>query len=102
MIIIFLFISVAPFVDVTALEIEVKGESIPLNVVLHPYAIHVPGKNLIGTTLKKMVTVRCYSVHCSHAIKFPLNVNNIDRNLVLVHSSHYNIGTPEPLYNTVH
>ena len=30
----------SPFVDVTALEIEVKGESIPLNVVLHPYATH--------------------------------------------------------------
>ena len=53
-----MFILVAPFVDVTALEVEVKGESTPLNVVLHPYAIHVPGKNLIGTTLKKMVTVR--------------------------------------------
>ena len=31
----------APFVDVTALEIEVKGESTPLNVVLHPYATHL-------------------------------------------------------------
>ena len=30
----------APFVDVTALEIEVKGELTPLNVVLHPYATH--------------------------------------------------------------
>ena len=30
----------APFVDVTALKIEVKGESTPLNVVLHPYATH--------------------------------------------------------------
>ena len=30
----------APFVDVTALGIEVKGESTPLNVVLHPYATH--------------------------------------------------------------
>ena len=30
----------APFVDVTALEIEVKGKSTPLNVVLHPYATH--------------------------------------------------------------
>ena len=50
-------ISVAPFVDVTALEIEVKGESTPLNVVLHPYATHVSGKNLVGTTLKKMITV---------------------------------------------
>ena len=34
-------ISVAPFVDVATLEIEVKGESTPLNVVLHPYATHV-------------------------------------------------------------
>ena len=50
----------APFVDVTALEIEVKGKSTPLNVVLHPYATHVPGKNLVGTTLKKMITVTKY------------------------------------------
>ena len=50
----------APFVDVTALEIEVKGESTPLNVVLHPYATHVPGKNLVGTRLKKMITVTKY------------------------------------------
>ena len=50
----------SPFVDVTALEIEVKGESTPLNVVLHPYATHVPGKNLVGTTLKKMITVTKY------------------------------------------
>ena len=50
----------SPFVDVTALEIEVKGESTPLNVVLHPYATHVPGKNLVGTTLKKMITVTNY------------------------------------------
>ena len=52
----------APFVDVTALEIEVKGESTPLNVVLHPYATHVPGKNLVGTTLKKMITVAKYEL----------------------------------------
>ena len=50
----------SPFVDVTALEIEVKGESTPLNVVLHPYATHVPGKNLVGTTLKKMIKVTKY------------------------------------------
>ena len=53
-----LLILVPPFTDVTALEIEVKGESVPLSVVLHPYSMHVPGKNLVGTTLKKMVTVR--------------------------------------------
>ena len=28
----------SPFLDVTALEIDVKGESTSLNVVLHPYA----------------------------------------------------------------
>ena len=30
----------APYVDVRALEIEVKGESTPLNVVIRPYATH--------------------------------------------------------------
>ena len=30
----------APFVNVTALEIEVKGESTPLNVALCAYATH--------------------------------------------------------------
>ncbi|XP_053374594.1 deleted in lung and esophageal cancer protein 1-like isoform X2 [Mercenaria mercenaria] len=50
-----------PFADVTALEIEVKGESVPLSVVLHPYSMHVPGKNLVGTTLKKMVTMANHS-----------------------------------------
>ncbi|XP_060555800.1 deleted in lung and esophageal cancer protein 1-like isoform X2 [Ruditapes philippinarum] len=50
-----------PFADLTALEIEVKGESSPLSVVLHPYSMHVPGKNLVGTTLKKMVTMANHS-----------------------------------------
>ncbi|XP_052802383.1 deleted in lung and esophageal cancer protein 1-like isoform X2 [Mya arenaria] len=50
-----------PFTDVTALEIEVKGESSPLSVVLHPYSIHVPGKNLVGVTVKKMVTMANHS-----------------------------------------
>ena len=45
------------FKDVTALEIEVKGKSVPLNVVLHPYAVCAPGQNLVGTTIKKLVTV---------------------------------------------
>ncbi|KAL4222937.1 Deleted in lung and esophageal cancer protein 1 [Mactra antiquata] len=52
---------VAPFGDVTALEIEVKGESEPLSVVLHPYSMHVPGKSLVGTTLKKMITMANHS-----------------------------------------
>lgn len=51
----------APFGDVTALEIEVKGESVPLSVVLHPYSMLIPGKHLMGTTLKKMVTMANHS-----------------------------------------
>ncbi|CAC5401955.1 unnamed protein product [Mytilus coruscus] len=47
--------------DYTALEIEVKGSSIPLNVVLHPYAIHIPGQNLVGTTVKKLFAMANHS-----------------------------------------
>lgn len=50
-------ISVKESRDYTALEIEVKGSSIPLNVVLHPYAIYIPGQNLVGTTVKKLFAV---------------------------------------------
>jgi len=56
--------TVPPFSDVTALEIEVKGESTPLSVVLHPYSMHIPGKNLVGTSLKKMVTVSDTWIFC--------------------------------------
>nr|XP_022304299.1 deleted in lung and esophageal cancer protein 1-like isoform X2 [Crassostrea virginica] len=49
------------FKDVTALEIEVKGKSVPLNVVLHPYAVYAPGQNLVGTTIKKLVTMANHS-----------------------------------------
>jgi hypothetical protein len=43
----------------TALQIEMKGKSIPLNVVLHPYAIYMPGSYLVGHTIKRLFTVRC-------------------------------------------
>ncbi|XP_056008414.1 deleted in lung and esophageal cancer protein 1-like isoform X2 [Ostrea edulis] len=49
------------FKDVTALEIEVKGKSVPLNVVLHPYAVYSPGQHLLGTTVKKLVTMANHS-----------------------------------------
>ena len=39
--------------DVTALEIEVKGECEPLSVILQPYAIHAPGSILVETSMKK-------------------------------------------------
>ena len=41
----------------TALEVELKGRSIPLNVVLHPYAMYLPGSYLVGSTVKKLFTV---------------------------------------------
>ncbi|KAK3108686.1 hypothetical protein FSP39_013370 [Pinctada imbricata] len=49
------------FRDVTAMEVEVKGKSVSLNVVLHPYGIYVPGQNLLGTTVKKIVTMANHS-----------------------------------------
>lgn len=51
------YLTVKQFKDMTALEIEVKGKSVPLSVVLHPYAVYSPGQNLVGTTIKKLVTV---------------------------------------------
>ncbi|XP_033743778.1 deleted in lung and esophageal cancer protein 1-like isoform X2 [Pecten maximus] len=47
--------------DLTAMEIEVKGNSVPLNVVLHPYAVYVPGRSLMETTIKKRVTMANHS-----------------------------------------
>ncbi|ESO99858.1 hypothetical protein LOTGIDRAFT_238688 [Lottia gigantea] len=49
------------FKDVTAMEIEVKGKSVPLNVVLHPYAIYIPGKTLVGSSVKKSFTMANHS-----------------------------------------
>ncbi|KAI1242552.1 Deleted in lung and esophageal cancer protein 1, partial [Lamprotornis superbus] len=39
--------------DVIALEIEVKGSTEPLHLLLEPYAIIVPGENFIGVNVKK-------------------------------------------------
>uniref|UniRef100_A0A8W8MX88 Deleted in lung and esophageal cancer protein 1 n=1 Tax=Magallana gigas TaxID=29159 RepID=A0A8W8MX88_MAGGI len=49
------------FKDMTALEVEVKGKSVPLSVVLHPYAVYSPGQSLVGTTIKKLVTMANHS-----------------------------------------
>ena len=49
---------VEPFVeDVTALEIETKGECEPLCVLLQPYAIHIPGQVLVETCVKRQFRV---------------------------------------------
>ncbi|KAK7110848.1 deleted in lung and esophageal cancer protein 1-like isoform X2 [Littorina saxatilis] len=53
--------AVPPFRDMTALEIELKGRSTPLNVVLHPYALYLPGSYLVGTTIKKLFTMANHS-----------------------------------------
>lgn len=54
---IFVFALVPTFEDKTALEVEVKGSCVPLNVVLHPYAMVIPGTFLVGVTVKKQVVV---------------------------------------------
>lgn len=49
------------FTDMTALEIELKGQSIPLNVILHPYALYIPGSYLVGNTIKRLFTMANHS-----------------------------------------
>ncbi|XP_054047968.1 deleted in lung and esophageal cancer protein 1 [Rissa tridactyla] len=39
--------------DVIALEIEVKGSTEPFHLLLEPYAIIIPGENLIGVNVRK-------------------------------------------------
>ncbi|NXG63044.1 DLEC1 protein, partial [Hemiprocne comata] len=39
--------------DVITLEIEVKGSTEPVNLLLEPYAIIVPGENFIGVNVRK-------------------------------------------------
>lgn len=52
---------VLPFRDLTGLEMEVKGECIPLNVVLHPYALFVSASTLVGSTVKRLFTMANHS-----------------------------------------
>ena len=51
-----------PFRDITGLEVEVKGVCIPLNVVLHPYAMFVSAPALVGSTIKRLFTVSMQSL----------------------------------------
>ncbi|XP_068031633.1 deleted in lung and esophageal cancer protein 1 isoform X2 [Anomalospiza imberbis] len=39
--------------DVIALEIEVKGSTEPFHLLLEPYAVIIPGENIIGVNVKK-------------------------------------------------
>ena len=48
--------------DVTALEVEVKGECEPLNVTVQPYGVYIPGKTLVGTTIRKQVHLTNHSI----------------------------------------
>ena len=43
--------------DVTALEMEVKGECEPLSVMLRPYALHIPGQLMVQTAVKRQFMV---------------------------------------------
>jgi hypothetical protein len=50
--------SVEPRVsDLTCLEIALKGECEPLQVVLQPFAIHIPGQILVETVVKQQFRV---------------------------------------------
>ncbi|XP_041367117.1 deleted in lung and esophageal cancer protein 1-like [Gigantopelta aegis] len=53
--------SIVQYRDVTGLEIEAKGSAVTPNVVLHPYAMYVPGPHLVGTTIKKLFTMANHS-----------------------------------------
>ncbi|XP_071812080.1 deleted in lung and esophageal cancer protein 1-like isoform X2 [Apostichopus japonicus] len=47
--------------DTTALELEVGGECEEFNIVVHPYAIIVPGQILVSTTVRKPLMMTNYS-----------------------------------------
>ena len=63
----------APFVDVTALEFEVKGESTPLNVVLHPYATHQSVEVSLSHSVAPFVDVTALEIEMKGE-STPLNV----------------------------
>lgn len=44
--------------DVIALEIDVKGQTEPFQLVLDPYAIFIPGENYIGVNVRRKFKVR--------------------------------------------
>lgn len=46
--------------EVIALEVELKGNSIPYSVLLHPPAIVIPGSVLEGTTVKRPLKIANY------------------------------------------
>lgn len=48
--------------EVIAMEIELKGDSIPYSVLVHPPAIIVPGSVLEGTTVKRPFKMANYSL----------------------------------------
>ncbi|XP_039261359.2 deleted in lung and esophageal cancer protein 1-like [Styela clava] len=50
------------FREVIAMEIELKGDSIPYSVLVHPPAIIVPGSMLEGTTVKRPFKMANYSL----------------------------------------
>uniref|UniRef100_UPI003AAEDB9A deleted in lung and esophageal cancer protein 1 n=1 Tax=Centroberyx gerrardi TaxID=166262 RepID=UPI003AAEDB9A len=50
--------------DVIVMEIEVKGSTEPYQVLLEPYAIHIPGELFIGTTTHKKFKMWNHSKSC--------------------------------------
>ena len=53
-----LFVDAVPsYRDLTVIAIDVKGGCVQPDVVLHPYAVYVPGTHLISTTFNRLITV---------------------------------------------
>ncbi|XP_029935813.1 deleted in lung and esophageal cancer protein 1 [Myripristis murdjan] len=50
--------------DVIVMEIEVKGSTEPYQILLEPYAIHIPGELFIGTTARNKFKMWNHSKSC--------------------------------------
>ncbi|XP_059148965.1 deleted in lung and esophageal cancer protein 1-like [Physella acuta] len=53
--------TVHKFKNVTGIQMEVKGKCVPLYVVLHPYALLMQAKILVGTSAKRLFTMANHS-----------------------------------------
>nr|CAB3238197.1 deleted in lung and esophageal cancer protein 1 [Phallusia mammillata] len=51
-----------PLREVIALEVQVKGYSVPYSVVVHPPAVVVPGNMLVGATTRRPLRMANYSM----------------------------------------
>ena len=60
--------------DMTALEVEVKGECVPLEVIVQPYAVYIPGQVMVETSVKRPLRVRICTCKAHFSVKLILAV----------------------------